>query len=154
MARMVPLSESDVTEAARLLKILSEASDAVFLHPKIGGPQKHDERALIAAVRRDLNDRRRRQDFLPEAIFGEPAWDMLLLLYSEHEKSRLSIGKLAEEIRVPLSSAVRWVNYLQDKRLAQRVQHPTDLRIVHVELTSEGAKVIEAYYSETLTRTP
>lgn len=106
-------------------------------------------RTLLDAASCDLRERRRRHQYFPEAIFGEAAWEILLLLYIERHGKRYSIGRLADELGLAQSSTGRWVGYLQDRKLVQRKAHPTDKRAVYVEITAEGTEKLEAYYAGT-----
>ena len=49
---------------------------------------------------------------------------------------RQSIGRLAEWIDTPLSTAVRWIDYLEKKQLVEREPHRTDKRITFINLSS------------------
>lgn len=145
--RIVALTDKDLEDAGRLLRLLTEASDAVLLHPAVSS----DFRGL---ARRELRHRRRRRRHFPESMFGEAAWDIMLFLYVEKHGRRFSIGRLTEQLRLPLSSTIRWVNFLTGKGLLRRAQHPTDQRTVFVEITDQGLQAVEAYFSETLDQSP
>lgn len=82
-------------------------------------------------------------------MFGEPAWEMLLLLYSLESGPRLTISRLAELAYASKSTAIRWIDYLEAQRLVQREGHPTDKRAIFVELTERARSMIELYLSET-----
>jgi DNA-binding MarR family transcriptional regulator len=64
-----------------------------------------------------IEARRRRMDFFSPALFGEPAWDMLLALYSAPESLQLGIGDLTDFSSVSPSIARRWLRCLEAQRL-------------------------------------
>jgi DNA-binding MarR family transcriptional regulator len=80
-------------------------------------------------------------------MFGEPAWEMLLLLYAL--PSRQTITRLAELASASKSTAIRWIDYLESQRLIVREVHPTDNRAVFVDLTDKGREAIRLYLSGT-----
>ena len=83
-------------------------------------------------------------------MFGEPAWDMLLLLYINESGPRQSISRLADKSGGSRTTALRWIDYLEGQGLIGRANHPNDRRIAFAELTDKGRAAIELYLSETL----
>lgn len=143
----VSLTEQDAREAARLLKLLTSAvvtSSHQPLLPPIGEDPARDE--LVARARIVLNSRRLRCRYFSPAIFGEPAWDILLVLYvTDVSGDRQTIGKLAEWITTPPSTVFRWAGYLERERLIERSPHPTDRRIVFIKLSDKGRQGLDSY---------
>jgi len=87
-----------------------------------------------------------RAEFFDRGIFGEPAWDMLLALYTiDGDRRRLNIGHLAELASVALTTALRWLDYLQEQGLIERRSNPFDQRMVYVELTDKGRANMDRY---------
>ena len=79
-------------------------------------------------------------------MFAEPAWDMLLYLYvCDFSEGRQTIGQLADLVETPLTTVLRWVAYLEKEHLVVRRHHPTDRRIVFVELADKGRIAMEAF---------
>lgn len=138
----VVLSESDAREAARLFKLLAGAiGDTAAGHGLVAS---RDDLVLRARV--ILNSRRQRTRYFNRAMFGEPGWDVLLVLYvTERADGRQPIGRLAEWIQTPLSTVVRWVDYLVKERLVAREPHPTDKRIIFIRLRQKGRELLERY---------
>ena len=96
-----------------------------------------------------LHSRRVRERYFKRAMFGEPAWDILLVLYiADLSGTRQTIGKLAEWIETPLTTAVRWIGYLEKERLVERQPHPTDKRTVYIQLLPKGRQAMGEYLSE------
>ncbi len=153
-SRLVLLSDRDVEDAARLMNLLVEGSTAEVVHlASIGRPQVVTREALIEAARQEAEKRRRRKQLLPEGMFGEPAWEMLLLLYIEQQGNRLHLSRLSENLSVPGTTALRWLSYLEDRGLVEREAHPTDLRSAFLKLTDKAIKTLDVYLSEAITRT-
>ena len=53
----------------------------------------------------------------------------------------ISMGELGRALDVPLSSATRIVDWLEQSGFAERLPDPTDRRVVRVTLTKEGKSV-------------
>ena len=106
---------------------------------------------LAGLARTILEARQRRSGVLSKAMFGEPAWDMLLWLYAARSDGpRLSVGRLSAMSGSPATTALRWLDYLEKERLVEREPNPTDRRSEFVMLTGKGMSVMEQYLSETL----
>lgn len=149
---VVKLTRSDADEARRLLSLLSGDRPAgtgrlaAELWPRHGA----DIPLLQRRARDILANRRRRHDIFGRAMFGEPAWEMLLLLYAMDSEARQTISRLADLAGASKSTALRWIDYLDAQRLIRREPHPTDRRAAFVELTEKGSRAVELYLSDTL----
>ena len=141
----IMLSESDAREAARLLSLLTGALDKRSEADSRGNePISREE--LILRARIILHSRSHRLRYFNRSMFGEPAWDMLLVLYvTEPTEGRQSISRLAELVETPLSTTVRWIDYLERERLVEREPHPTDKRVIYIRLASKGRERLDAY---------
>lgn len=96
-----------------------------------------------------LQDRKRRSGLFGKAMFGEPAWDMLLALYvHDWTGARFTVSALIEHLGTPTSSASRWLLYLSAEGLIHREEHPTDRRKCFVSLSSRGRSLIETYLGD------
>lgn len=138
----VRVSDRDRAEARRLLSLLAGAEADAGSVPAVqaSGELPGLARAILAA-------RRRREKIFKKTIFGEPAWEILLLLYVGASESRRTIGRLGELARISKSTALRWIDYLDRQGLVRREPHPTDKRAVFVELTQKGKRAIDLYLS-------
>lgn len=147
--RSVELTDRDVREAARLLALISPPPPNVdhtltVMHNT--APLGRD--AILARVRKYLSNRRLRSDYFNASMFGEPGWDILLLLYvSEHAGRRQTIRRLADRINTPVTSAQRWIRYLEKEDLVEREPHPEDQRMMYVTLLDPARAMIEDYFS-------
>ena len=98
-----------------------------------------------------LAARRRRARHFGASMFGEPAWEMLLHLYlAESHGTRLNVSRISEASGAPDTTALRWLDYLENRRLVRRDPHPTDARASFVVLTERAHELLGAYLSETL----
>jgi len=99
----------------------------------------NDLRAKAYAIR---VARLRRGDLLPSAIFGEPAWDALLELYIAEGDQPFSLTRLADCTRVPLTTLLRWLEYLTDQGLVRVARSVSDARSRVVDLTPKGRAIM------------
>ena len=98
--------------------------------------------------------RKRRAEHFGPVLFSEPAWDMLLVLfvYGDRTGERLSVTKLAEFGDAPLTTAIRWLDYLESQRMIVRSQCQIDRRKYFVELSERGRGLMTAYFESLLAR--
>ena len=146
--KTVRLTDQDVRDAVRLFRLLSSSGKgeplSSRLFPPIQGQATHDE--LVARARTVLGSRQLRTSYFSPSIFGEPAWDVLLVLYiAEASGARQTIGKLADRIKIPPTTVLRWVDYLEKARLVDRQPHPTDRRVAFIRLLEKGRSALEGY---------
>lgn len=148
-AARVPFTEADIREVARLLGLIAgrdknepqiTTRDSMHkvdaIHPEL----------LLARAKKHLRDRQLRKQYFSRAIFGEPAWDALIVLYiSEFSGRQLTVGRLVDWIEAPLSTTQRWIAYLQKERLVTKESHPADKRMAYVRLLDKGRTILEEY---------
>ena len=109
-----------------------------------------DKADLARRARLIFATRRKRSQIFGKGMFGEPAWDMLVALYvGDTAGPRATVGRLSELTEAPLTTAIRWLDYLEQQGLVHREPHPTDRRAIFVELTDKGRSVMERYLSGT-----
>jgi DNA-binding MarR family transcriptional regulator len=137
--RVVTLSTREIRDAVRLLGRLAEHDQSE------GGGRA----VLIGRARRVIADRRRRIGIFGISMFGEPAWDMLLALYTEDGRQRLTVGKLVNATGHAPTTALRWLDYLETQGFICREAHPLDRRSTFVDLADKGYHALDAYFSET-----
>ena len=151
----VPFTERDIREAARLLALIARSGDGQE-HDELDTSQAQDgwqaqpvdREVLLSRARKQMRDRQLRKQFFSRATFGEPAWDMLLVLYiSEFSGRRLTVGRLVDWIDAPLSTAQRWIGYLQKERLIDKEGHPDDKRMAYVRLLDKGQTALDNYFA-------
>ena len=143
----------DIQDARRLLTLLAGEEDLTII---IEPPDRLVSRGSIPKLRllqragEILADRRRRVLRFGKGMFGEPAWDILLQLYISEGGHRQTISAISELSGASRSTALRWIDYLDNRELISRKAHPTDRRMAFVELTDKGRVALELYLSDTL----
>ena len=151
VSKTVTLSESDLKAAARLFRLLADptllADEMPELFPaaeKAGN--RADRETLVSRARIVFNSRRLRERYFDSQLFGEPAWDILLLLYiADQSSERLTATRLGELIHVPPTSVARWLNHLEAAQFIERQAHPTDRRIIFLKLLEKGRAQLDSY---------
>jgi DNA-binding MarR family transcriptional regulator len=103
--------------------------------------------ALLERAESILRVRRARERLLGRAVMGEPAFDLLLCLYARSGQKEISLTSLARPAGIPYSSAVRWIRYLADKGLVERIESRTDRRVTCVQLTPAGRAVLDELFT-------
>lgn len=164
--RKVIFSEKDLLAAEQLLERIRRACEDpqmqspedIWTHPKpvsaapaVPVPAVNlDRKALVEKARRVLFNRRHRAKMFKKGMFGEPAWEMLLVLYVVDQGGRRhTIGSLTEVSGATMTTALRWLEFLEGERLIHRREHPTDRRSVFIELTDEARHALDVYFSGT-----
>jgi DNA-binding MarR family transcriptional regulator len=149
----LPFTERDIREAARLLALIASL-DAGETQGSLGEPELDrqsssvDREVLLSRAKKHFRDRQLRRQFFSRAIFGEPAWDTLLVLYiSEFFGRRLTVGRLVDWIEAPLSTAQRWIAYLEKERLVAKEGHPDDRRMAYIRLLDKGRTILDDYFT-------
>jgi DNA-binding MarR family transcriptional regulator len=93
-----------------------------------------------------LKARAARRKFFNEQLFADPAWDMLLELYAlKCEDLRISVSKLSHAAGVPGTTALRWIDKLEQELLLFRKEDPLDGRRIWIELSDKGLERMRAY---------
>jgi DNA-binding MarR family transcriptional regulator len=131
----------------RAAPILAEESDD-GLDWSVSNAEQRSRAAKRAAE--IVESRKRRRTYFSASMFGEPAWDMLLVLFlaeSSHVRANTTAVALAAD--VPLTTALRWMDYLESQQLIYRAGHMTDRRVSVVTLTDKGRQALELYLIET-----
>ena len=82
--------------------------------------------------------RLRRRELLPDALFSEPAWDVLIELYLAHGRQRVSTTALSDGAGVAIATLLRWLEYLTQNDLVAVTKSPTDARMRFIDLTGKG----------------
>lgn len=135
------LSRRDAENLLRLLRIISQGL-------MDNSPPTIDRAEFVRVARTVLRRRRDRLELFPGDMFGEPAWEMLVELYSSGHRFATDPRRLAESAGVPPSSAKRWIDYLEQKELlVRRVDHGVET----IELASKAIRALDSYFCKVLT---
>jgi len=84
--------------------------------------------------------------FFDARSFGEPAWDILLVLYEASFIGRpLSIAAIGQRTNIKPTSMLRWVETLVEWDLTVRISDPHDRRMTRLALTGHGHSKMKAF---------
>ncbi|MGB3794791.1 MAG: MarR family winged helix-turn-helix transcriptional regulator [Alteraurantiacibacter sp.] len=107
----------------------------------------HGDNVLTALA--EYTGRHRRQRHLPEFLFAEPAWNMLLDLYLQQADDRaVPITGACIASLAPPTTALRWISIMKDEGLVDERADIADGRRRFLRLTRHGRRQLEAYLSE------
>ena len=116
-------------------------------HESIALQCRQDHVRVEQRIKRVLEARRARDQFLPVSLFSDPAWDMLLEAYLAFlEQRRISVSALCHASRAPSTTGLRWLHKLEDEKLVHRTSDPFDARRSWVELSPGGVSAMAAYF--------
>jgi DNA-binding MarR family transcriptional regulator len=130
------------------LEVLTSA--VRLLTGKVSIPQHHPATPpndKADAIRPELHNlakaiyksRRSREKFLDRSLIEEPAWDILLDIYSHQaEGKQLGITSSCIAACVPATTALRWISVLEKQGIIERYADNIDRRRTYLRLTSEG----------------
>jgi hypothetical protein len=140
---------------ATMLANLAETEAGELVKPDNGEESEH---ALEpAAIRAIIRARRLRGRYFADALFADPAWDMLLdLMAARLENVPVAVSSLCIASAVPATTALRWIRTLTENGLFVRIADPHDGRRVFIGLSDQAARSLAAYLSavQRLTPTP
>lgn len=135
---------ADVSRIASRVALLSDAAD--LTGPALPSDRRQPAFESADKVRDVIRLRRRRGQYLPNDLFSDPAWDILLVVFHvELSQFRITITDLAKRAELPMSTLLRWVTTLTDRGLVRRIEDPFDGRRIYIELTSTGSEAMHAY---------
>jgi hypothetical protein len=98
-------------------------------------------------VRQIIANRQARARFFDPALFGDPAWDMLLDLTAAYgEGARVSVTSLCIAAGVPATTALRWLTQMVDSGIFQRVPDPVDRRRAFIALSDKALSAMANYF--------
>lgn len=149
--KSVKLSAQDAADARRILAHIARQLDGPLEESPlaVGAGWSSQRESLLGMAREMLERRLRRTEHFGKAMFGEPAWDMLLSLYTLEGDAQQTVNQLTEHSGAPRSTAVRWLEYLEQQQLVCREPHPTDKRTAIVNLTQKGRSNLELFLAGT-----
>lgn len=102
----------------------------------------------VKTVRDAIQARQLRNQFFDNELFADPAWDMLLDLFSaELAQLRVPVSSLCVAAAVPATTALRWITTMTDAGLFKRHADPHDRRRVFVELSPEASRAMRRYFN-------
>lgn len=112
----------------------------------LGADGRHDE--LLRLARAHYAERRKRSRHLPERIFGEPSWDLLLDLFiALREGKEVCTSSACLAAHVPQTTALRRLQLLEHEGLIERAGDPADHRRTIIRLTVEGNLAMTRHFA-------
>jgi DNA-binding MarR family transcriptional regulator len=123
--------------------------DTAALAPTLQGVQAKRRAARLLKIRHGMKARQQRERYFQGKLFSDPAWDILLELYAASlADRRLTVSRLADRTGVAMTTALRWINTLQQEGLLDRQDHPLDGRQVYHFLSEAGLQVMDSYFDD------
>ena len=99
-------------------------------------------------VRQIIANRQARGRFFDPALFGDPAWDMLLDLTAAHgEGARVSVTSLCIAAGVPATTALRWLTQMVESGIFIRVPDAADKRRAFIALSDRALAAMSGYFA-------
>lgn len=106
--------------------------------------RNRDALALVAEA--EYRWRRNRERYFRSELFGEAPWDILLDLYINEVRSKsISVTSACLASNVPPTTALRYIQELEQDGLVVREEDKRDLRRRYLKLSSSGRNKLEAY---------
>jgi DNA-binding MarR family transcriptional regulator len=103
---------------------------------------------MAAMAERLYQERRRRDDYFPSGLFGEPAWDLILSLFVAREEGRrLTIAEAYEAAAVRPAAGRRLIARLERTGMVARSSGQEDRRKRFVQLTTNAHDRLRDYLS-------
>jgi hypothetical protein len=133
-------------EGERLVRIGRHmVARALFLE---GGGCDPDSDVLeaVAVASSAYDERRRRAQYLPHGLLGEPAWDMLLDLFIRTcTGQKTSVTAACIGSAAPVTTALRYVELLTREGFIERHNDPADARRNWLILTPTAVDTMTHY---------
>jgi len=117
------------------------------VQPESGSSNGLPSKALFERAKSILRVRRAREQLFCRAMFGEPAFELLLCLYVQSGQKGISLTSLTKPTGIPYSSAIRWIRYLADKGFVECAESKMDRRATTIQLTPSGRAVMDDFLS-------
>jgi len=147
-----PIAPDPKAEIQRLRKEMAELEHRLEQISAALAPQdKLDAESIDLPLHEDrirqlLRSRRLREQQLGADLFADPAWDILLqALAAELGRERLPVSEVCDECPVPTTSALRWINKLEDDGWLVRDGDPLDPNESWIELSPCGSTRLRSY---------
>lgn len=135
-----------LTSLRTLARAMLALTDSTVAQPGRTYRNGEDRRRWGVLAQKIYVERKRRGDFFPAELFGEPAWDILLDLFHAAKASELrSIKSACLSSNVPEATALRHIGRLAAAGLAERIGDRTDRRRKFLRLTPLGQRRMEDF---------
>jgi DNA-binding MarR family transcriptional regulator len=115
---------------------------------KASGTPLDVSRETVAWV---IKARRMRERFLPQDLFADPAWDVLLDLFqAELSRFPISVSAVCHGAGAPPTTALRYIRTMTEQGLIIRRPDPFDGRRVFLELSPETSAALRRYFADVI----
>jgi DNA-binding MarR family transcriptional regulator len=122
-----------------------EKVSANFKPSQLNASTAEDEKHRALVALRSM--RKVRGKYLPQELFSDPCWEMLLDLYEAQLSSEpVTVTGLGVNSGVPLSTALRRIGDLQHHGLVGRAEDAGDKRRSLVVLTEKGLQALDNFF--------
>lgn len=99
-------------------------------------------------VRQVIANRQARGRFFDPALFGDPAWDMLLdLTAAQGEGVQVSVTSLCIAAGVPATTALRWLTQMVESGIFVRLPDPADKRRAFIAMSNGALAGMANYFA-------
>lgn len=99
-------------------------------------------------VRQVIANRQARGRFFDPALFGDPAWDMLLdLTAAQGEGVQVSVTSLCIAAGVPATTALRWLTQMVESGIFVRLPDPADKRRAFIAMSEAAVAAMANYFA-------
>lgn len=144
------VQDTDQSRLGAALAIVRQATAQLdALHARYSPAQRGV--ALRAVAERLYQERRRRDEYFPRGLFGEPAWDLLLALFIAHEDGKsLTLEKACAAARLTGDEAAPVIDKLAGAGLVERSRCDWDKRRNCLLLTRHATERLSDYLSALL----
>ena len=144
----------EVDRLGPLLEKITAHIETVLTGHNADASARIDDKRLTQIATLLYRARRKRAEFLPIDLLGEPAWDLILDLFSHHHSGKnISITSATIASAVSPTTGLRWISLLEGRKWIERFDDPSDKRRSFIRLTDNGYNAIAnclRIYAETL----
>lgn len=142
------LPDTEVTQ--RLADLVAAIREQALSNPTQQPEPPSDlmEARVIASAKSIYRRRRARAKYFPELtnMFGEAGWDVLLDLFiADMEGRRVSVSSSCIAADVPPTTALRWIDVLEDRATILREPDLEDRRRTYLTLSPDARTAMFRY---------
>jgi DNA-binding MarR family transcriptional regulator len=142
--KAVTLVHEIIDRAHKLQLMVSSSAESVPVNSISQSAATHGQFA-----RQLLRERRNRSIVLSPDMLGDPAWDMLLDLFSAGEENKsIPVSSLCLASGVPPTTALRWMALMVEKELIKRFDDHRDKRRVNITLMPQTRALLVGYLEQ------
>jgi len=146
---MMP-SREDLEQIYRDIDRVSQLLDSVKQRVTGRGASETEQERMIRLTRGYLKLREQREQALP-GLFSDPAWEILLEGFANRlEHRRVSISSMCIASRSPSTTALRYIQILEDRGFLARYPDRFDGRRVYISLTDDAFEAVYVWMTKFL----